>query len=298
MRMAGTPAPTPPHADAAGWIAALAFTPRKESWVAVSGGRFYKLVRAGDDPVQDWLDAGCGATAAREYADMQLLHRAADDALEPLRLDHACVVYPELSGPDLRTALLRQRGRGEGGAGLHAAMRLLARVHATDQDLSAYPWKAYPANPYLPPERDVLQRIAKQPRQLCMEGFEARNFRHDRQRRAWCFFDPQTVSLGVAENDVARFIVSLLMVTWGAGGSLRIWTAFDANALRASYERAAGRTLDATLLTYFIHESIAMRRHFARRALARLGGARRLVGRPYLATYFRQLGNWAREHEF
>ncbi|HEU0277489.1 MAG TPA: hypothetical protein VFQ95_06705 [Rhodanobacteraceae bacterium] len=289
----------PARAGGADWITALAFRPRKESWVAASPEGFHKLFRASDDPVRDWLDPACTATAAREYADMQLLHRAAADVCLPVRRDHACIVYPYLSGPDLR-ATLRTRGGGgvEGAAGLAAAMRVLAHVHTTREDLSCYAAKAYPASSYLPPDLDVLRRIAARPRRLCLEGFEVRNFRYDRRRDAWCFFDPQAISLGVAENDVARFIVSLLMVNWGHGGGLRIWTAFDANALLAAYERAAGDTLDATLLAYFTHESIAMRRHFAERALGGLRGTARLLGRPYLANYFRQLDHWAHQHEF
>lgn len=284
--------------DGADWITALAFRPRKESWVAASPEGFHKLFRASDDPVRDWLDPACAATAAREDADMQLLHRAAADVCPPVRRDHACLVYPYLSGPDLRATLRTRGGGGAGAAGLAAAMRVLARLHTTGEDLSRYAAKAYPASGYLPPDLDVLRRIAARPRRLCLEGFEVRNFRYDRRRDAWCFFDPQAISLGVPENDVARFIVSLLMVNWGRGGGLRIWTAFDAGALVAAYERAAGDTLDATLLSYFTHESIAMRRHFAERALGGLRGAARLLGRPYLVNYFHQLDHWARQHEF
>lgn len=277
-------------------IATLGFTPRRESWVARSRGRFYKLARASDDPVGDWRDPACAATAAREYEDLRFLHRIAPDVVAPLERDQGCVVYPELSGPDLRDVLLTRRASAT--AGLHAAMRLLARVHAAPADLARYPEKPYAAARYLPPVRDVLERLAARPRTLCMEGFEVRNFRYDGARRAWRFFDPQVVSRGVAENDVARFLVSVLMVTWGADGSWRIFTAFDPAALVASYERAAGSALDRTLLAYFTHESIAMRRHFARRALARLHGVRRSVGRPYLAAYFHQLERWAHTHEF
>ena len=69
-------------------------------------------------------------------------------------------------------------------------------------------------------------------------------------------------------------------------------------SLLAAYEDAAGFLLDGTLLTYFLRETIAMRRHFAEKALCNMAGARRVIGRPYLASYFMQLNHWAANHEF
>jgi len=112
------------------------------------------------------------------------------------------------------------------------------------------------------------------------------------------FFDPQHVYLGMPEDDVARFVISLLMINWGQGGGVTLWQGFDVEDLLAAYEDAAGFLLDGTLLTYFLRETIAMRRHFAQKALRNMAGARRVIGRPYLAGYFMQLNHWAANHEF
>lgn len=284
----------------AGWIAALGFAPRKDSWVACSGDRFYKLFRQGDDPVHDWLDRTCIENARREHDDMQLLHRFVEHACVPLERDHGCVVYPRLSGPDLRE-LLRRRGasKAERTAALRDALSLLARLHGVGTDaISHYPLKDYRVGGHLQPDAEVLRRIREGPRTLCIEGFEVRNFRFDQRRRAWRFFDPQIVSRGVPENDIARFIVSLLMVNWGKGGSPRIWRDFQIDDLISAYERVASRSVDPILLKYFLHETIAMRRHFAEKALRSLRGVSRILGRPYLSGYFLQLERWAARHEF
>jgi hypothetical protein len=290
---AATPTDRRATADA-GWIAALGFTPRKESWVAASADRFYKIFRRGDDPVRDWLDPACTEKARQEFADMQRMHRIDERACGPLQRDHACVVYPCLSGPDLRTLLLgRAPGGGARTAAMHDAMSLLARLHAATDSAAHYPLKDYLVDGFLNPDPDVLRRIGGCRRTLCIEGFEVRNFRYDRRRRAWLFFDPQVVSRGVPENDVARFVVSLLMVTWGKGGSPRIWKHFDFGDLVSTYERAASRSVDPVLLKYFLHETIAMRRYFAEKALRGMRGMSRLLGRPYLSAYFLQLEKWA-----
>ncbi|HET9818802.1 MAG TPA: hypothetical protein VFP92_06545 [Rhodanobacteraceae bacterium] len=286
-----------PRARRAGWIAALAFAPRKESWVASSEDNFYKIFRNSDDPARDWLDPACIEQARREYADMQLLHRFSGRVCRPLRVDHACVVYPHLSGPDLRVTL-RRRGGAQGATALRDAMSLLARLHAAGDAALHYPLKDYLVHNHLRPDANVLRRIAERERTLCIEGFEVRNFRYDRDRNAWLFFDPQVVHRGVPENDLARFLVSLLMVNWGKGGSPKIWTGFESRDLVSSYEHAASRPVDKILLNYFLHETIAMRRHFAERALRALHGVPRLLGRPYLAAYFLQLEKWVTSHGF
>jgi hypothetical protein len=284
----------------AGWIDALGFVPRKGSWVACSGDRFYKLFRRSNDPVDDWLDPTCIENARREHDDMLLLHRFVEHACVPLQRDHGCVVYARLSGPDLREMLRRRdTGKAERAGALRDALSLLARLHDIDADaISRYPLKDYGVGGHLRPDAEVLRRIRERPRTLCIEGFEVRNFRFDQRLGAWCFFDPQIMSRGTPENDLARFVVSLLMVNWGKGGSTRIWRDFQVDELVSAYERGAARSVDPMLLNYFVHETIAMRRHFAERALRTLRGARRILGRPYLSAYFLQLERWAARHEF
>lgn len=290
-----------PPTGSAGWLAELAFTPRKESWVASSADRFYKIFRRSDDPLRDWLDPTCMEKAAREYADALLLRELSEHVCTPLRLDHACVVYPRLSGPDLRPMLQQKHGAfgpRHRAQALRKAMVVLAQLHRARSNPAGYPAKDYLHDGYLVPDAEVARRIGERERTLFIGGFEVRNFRYDEEREDWLFFDPQHVYLGMPEDDVARFVISLLMINWGQGGGVTLWQGFDVEDLLAAYEDAAGFLLDGTLLTYFLRETIAMRRHFAQKALRNMAGARRVIGRPYLAGYFMQLNHWAANHEF
>lgn len=290
-----------PMAGAAGWIDGLAFTARKESWVASSAGRFYKIFRRSDDPARDWLDPLCMEKAGREYADTLFLGRLSGRVCTPVQLDHACVVYPQLSGPDMRPMLQQMRDEADArqhAGGLRDAMVLLAQLHDARRDMPDYPVKDYLHSGYLTPDVEVTRRIGERERTLFISGFEVRNFRFDRHRDGWFFFDPQHVFLGVPEDDLARFVISLLMINWGQGGSVRLWQDFSVSDLLSTYETASGRSLDRTLLNYFLRETIAMRRYFAQKALRNMSGAKRVLGRPYLSAYFMQLNHWAANNEF
>jgi hypothetical protein len=288
-----------PEIDVVPPVETLAFTPRKESWVTSAAGWFYKIFRSSDDPTRDWLDPVCIEKARREYTDMRFLRRLSDRVCRPARLDHACIVYPHLSGPDMR-ALLQTRGADttRRAAGLRDAMMLLAQLHAETDNPMDYPVKDYLRNGYLPPSAEVAARIAARERTLFIGGFEVRNFRFDRNRGEWFFFDPQHMYMGMPEDDLARFVISLLMVNWGKGGSLKMWRDFDIDDLLSTYEKTSARALDKTLLNYFLRETIAMRRSFAEKALRTMNGARRILGQPYLSAYFLQLEKWAANHEF
>jgi hypothetical protein len=290
-----------PVVGAAGWIDGLVFTPRKESWVASSAGWFYKIFRRSDNPERDWLDPVCIEKASREYADTLLLGRLSGRVCEPVRLNHACIVYPQLSGPDMRPMLQQLRGTADTGQrtrALREAMVVLAQLHGVTQDTLDYPLKDYLHNGYLVPDAEVARRIGARERTLFIGGFEVRNFRFDRRQEGWFFFDPQHVFLGMPEDDLARFVISLLMINWGRSGSVRLWQDFDVSDLLSAYENAAARALDKILLNYFLRETIAMRRHFAEKALSNMSKAKRILGWPYLAAYFMQLNHWAEHHEF
>lgn len=290
-----------PTVGAAGWLDRLVFTARKESWVASSAGWFYKIFRRSDDPARDWLDPLCMEKASREYADTLFLGRLSGRVCMPVRLDHACVVYPQLSGPDMRPMLRQMRGAAgmrQRADALREAMVLLAQLHGAERDRPDYPVKDYLHDGHLVPDADVTRRIGERGRALFISGFEVRNFRFDCHRDGWFFFDPQHVLLGMPEDDLARFVISLLMINWGRDGSVRLWQDFSAGDLLSAYEAASGRSLDGALLNYFLRETIAMRRYFAQKALRNMGGAKRILGGPYLAAYFMQLNHWAANNEF
>lgn len=268
-----------------GRIETLEFTRRKESWVAEADGHFYKIVRKSDDPLRDLDDPACIETAMREYSEMLFLRALDNGVCRPQRIDRACIVYPALTGPDLRNVLLRGSSSGEREAPLDCAMRLLARLH--HGDATAYPVKDYRHHNFLAPTPELLDRMQGRQRTLVVTGFEARNFRFDRNHNAWFFFDPHHVWRGFPEEDFARFMVSLLMIRGRRRGP-RPWTGFDRFRLLAEYETFAPVKLDKQLLNYFLLERLAMRRFHA------LGSARRMrrTVRPLGIGYTRLCYRW------
>lgn len=269
------------HAGSLDPILGLRFTRRKESWVAASSGRFYKITRKGDDPLRDLVDPTCIATSLREYTDACFLHGLDEAVCQPESIDRACIMYPFLSGPDLRTWLMISHVPPEQReTPLHSAMALLARLHRGEA--AGYPVKDYRRDGFLAPPPAVLERMAARPRTLIVTGFEARNFRFDRSREAWCFFDPHHVWIGHPEEDFARFMISLLMIRGRRSGA-RYWTAFDRFQLRAAYETLAPFKLDNELLNYFLFEELAMRRFHALKLARRMP----LAARPFMLAYTR-----------
>ncbi len=248
-----------------------------------TAGHFYKIVRKGDDPLQDLDDPECTRTAAREYNDLRFLGTLAEDVCRPERIDRACIVYPLLSGPDMRTLLLDRGMRARHRACLQSAMRLVAGFHRGAG--AGYPVKDYRRDSFLAPPPHVLDRMQGRPRTLVVTGFEARNFRFDEHRNAWCFFDPHHIWRGYPEEDLARFIVSLLMLPGRRTGP-RTWTQFDRFSLLAEYEATAPATLDQPLLNWFLAEELAKRRYYALQSARRLPAAGRPFGVAYTALYY------------
>lgn len=267
-------------------IAALRFTRRRESWVAASSGRFYKISRKSDDPRRDLVDPACIATSLREYTNVCFLHGIDEAVCHPESIDRACIIYPLLSGPDMRALLISHASAEQREASLHSAMRLLAHLHYGET--AGYPVKDYRRNGFLAPSPAVLERMSERARTLIITGFEARNFRFDRHRNTWCFFDPHHVWSGYPEEDFARFMISLLMIR-GRRSGLRLWTAFDRFRLRAAYEKLAPAKLDDTLLNYFLHEELAMRRFHATKLARRASAAARALVMAYTHLYYHRL---------
>lgn len=267
-------------------ILALRFARRRESWVAAASGRFYKITRRSDDPQRDLVDPACIAISLREYTNMCFLHGLDEAVCHPEGLDRACIVYPFLSGPDLRSLLISRASAERHEAALRSAMRLLARLHHGDP--AGHPVKDYRRDGFLAPSPAVLERMAQRRRTLVVTGFEARNFRFDRARDAWCFFDPHHVWSGHPEEDFARFMISLLMIR-GRRSGLRLWTRFDRHRLRAAYESLAPARLDDTLLNYFLDEELAMRRFHAVKLARRAPAATRAFVMAYTRFYYHRL---------
>lgn len=267
-------------------IQTLRFTRRRESWVAASSGRFYKITRKSDDPLRDLVDPACIGTSLREYTTLCFLHGLDEGVCHPESIDRACIVYPLLSGPDLRTLLISRASAAQRDASLQSAMHLLARLHRGDA--TGHPFKDYRRHGFLAPPPAVLERMACRPRTLVVTGFEARNFRFDRRRNAWLFFDPHHVWSGHPEEDFARFVISLLMIR-GRRSGLRLWTGFDRFRLRKAYESLAPAQLDDTLLNYFLCEELAMRKFHAIKLARRMPGVARAFVISYTRIYYHRL---------
>lgn len=267
-------------------IDTLRFARRKESWVASCSGRFYKIIRRSHAPLRDLEDPACIDIAMREFTDMRFLGSLDAGVCRPERIDRACIVYPFLSGPDMRALLMSRTSPGQHEAALHSAMHLLAHLHRGEP--AGYPAKDYRCSSFLPPPPAVLDRMERRPRTLVVTGFEARNFRFDQGSDAWFFFDPHHIWLGFPEEDFARFVVSLLMIRGRRSGP-RPWTGFDRFRLLVAYEALAPAKLDRTLLNYFLHEELAMRRFHSIKLARRMRAASRPFVMAYTRFYYHQL---------
>jgi hypothetical protein len=274
------------HATSLEPISTLRFTRRKESWVAASAEHFYKITRTSEDPMCDLVDPACIGTSLREYTDACFLHGLDAAVCRPEGIDHACIVYPFLSGPDLRTWLISRACSGQHEKPLYSAMALLARLHHGKAE--GYPVKDYRRDSFLAPPPAALERMADRRRTLVVTGFEARNFRFDHSRDAWFFFDPHHIWIGHPEEDFARFMISLLMIR-GRRRGLRLWTEFDRFRLREAYEKLAPAKLDGTLLNYFLREELAMRRFHATKLARRMPAATRAFVTAYTRLYYHRL---------
>ena len=282
--------------DLSNEIVNLRFMRRQESWVAESSGHFYKIIRKSDDPLRDLRDPACIETARREYNDLRFLHQLSDNVCCPERMEQGCIVYPYLSGPDMRVVLQSDATHEQRATCLREAMVLLARFHSAVGNVGRYPVKDYQRDNHLTPNAAITERIAARNRTLVISGFEVRNLRFDQTRKAWRFFDPHHVKRGMPEEDFARFVVSLLMVNWGRDGTLRCWSDFDMDDLLAMYERAASINLDKALLDHFLRQTVVMRKSFAMKALRTMKPAQRIIGWPYLMMYFQQIEKWSSAH--
>lgn len=269
-------------------IASLKFTCRRESWVAESSGYFYKIIRKSNDPLRDLQDPDCIETALRERTDMRFLHGLSDRVCRTDRIEQACIVYPLLSGPDMRMLLMNKAAHEQHATCLRDAMMLLARLHCAGVEPTQYPIKDYRRDSFLAPDQEILERMDGRRRTLVVTGFEARNFRFDKNRSTWVFFDPHHLWLGFPEEDFARFMVSLLMIK-GRRRGLLPWTGFDRFGLLSTYDSLAPATLDRRLLNYFLYEQLAKRRFYAMRTTERISAPGRVFVRAYTKLYYRRL---------
>jgi len=296
---AGTDRATPPDAALAARVDELVrtmrWTARPLSWTLVADGRFYKIDRRSGDVAADLVNPEARARARIEH-DLTCRLAALDPAVvTPIALVGSCLVAPALTGDDMVTAL--RRGDEERDAALEAALSLIGRLHrAEGAALEGVTAHDYAENPYLPAPPALRERLGARPRTLVVRGFEVRNFRAERPGGAWRFFDPHQADLAAPEEDVARFVVSLLMLNWGRHANVRAWDRFVPERLISTYEGARGLRLDREVLAYAFALNVAMRRFHSRGRTAGLAGARALAAAAYRKAYFWQIERWGRRH--
>jgi hypothetical protein len=271
------------------------WTPRPRTWTLRTADRFYKIDRQSDDVAADLVHPEACARAEVEYA-LTCRLAALDRALaRPLARVDACIVARALTGDDLG-ALLR-RGEQAGAAALESAMAMAGRLHRADgAALAGLPVHDYAADPYSPAPPALAALLRTRRPTLVVRGFEVRNFMTDRPGGELRFFDPHELVLGAPEEDVTRFLVSLLMLNWGRHANVLAWRRFDAARLIEVYEAARGARLDREVLAYTFALNTAMRRAHGRRAAAELGGWKTRAGALYGRAYFWQIAAWGRRH--
>jgi hypothetical protein len=211
-----------------------------------------------------------------------------------LRLIGACIVKRRLTGMDL-WALARREGATPRARA--AIIQGAARLHLLGPEaVPGLPVHDYANDPYLPAPERLRERLRRRPRTIVLTGLEVRNFKQACADGPWQFFDPHDAALGAPEDDVARYVLSLLMVTWGRHANCRIWTWFDYRELVRAYEAERGAPLDRELLAYMFRRNIAKRRSDVRGSTRDLTWSMQVAARAYEALFFWQVRMWGGRH--
>ncbi|MDB4678626.1 hypothetical protein OAE84_00875 [bacterium] len=269
------------------------FVARQESWVLEEGPNFYKVVRRSNNLVEDLVDPVCIEEALKEAKLARILASVSSRVVAPVRTDGACLVYPQLSGPDMVDTLRRSSTEGDEMPILEAALDVLAELHhsiaISDSGLGQ---RNYDVEAYSPAGRELQTKGEEFPKTVVIDGFEVRNFRYEEKRQAWMFFDPHSVVIGLPEEDFGRFVVSLLMIRWGRRAFPELWELFDLSRLRESYERRAPRRLNDDLLRLALKEMVEMRKFFSAKTINGMAWHARGPARLYRRAFFARIEKW------
>jgi hypothetical protein len=279
-------------------LAKLNFLRRQESWVVKDRGQFIKIPRLSEDPLADVWDPRCVAIATKDYENHVALNAICSRIPRPLWVWQACTAFPWLSGPDMREALLHAGSRDAAEHIAAAALEVLACIHGRSSDAKVFPWRDYGRTQFRPMIEIEASIIASAKRVVVMDGFEVRNFRFDYANSAWRFSDPHHISMGCAEQDVARFLVSLLMLNWGRDGRPWVWQRLEPGRLLDAYTRAGGVPLNRSLLNYFLGDCVAMRKFHAWKSLTGMRPFAKAAAWAFYATYFFQINRWVSANAF
>lgn len=274
----------------------LKFLKRPLSWVALTSEFFYKIPKNSDDLEADFYNPVCIEEASKEYELACYLSDLDKNVNKPLSINGACIIYPLLSGPDMTEILKNRKDDGVVQKSIESAVSLLGRLHQKSTGVSVFHVHDYGNNPFTRASCELLPQISAKKKSVVIYGFEVRNFRFDKTKEQWIFFDPHNICQGLPEEDFARFVVSLLMVNWGENHKCNIWQRFNLKTLIDVYEDSASSSLDRQLLQYAFSLVLAMRRHNAVKSVYTMGCLKRIFARVYLEVYFYQMNKWVEKN--
>lgn len=273
------------------------FFKRQLSWVAEDGACFFKIPRSSNSVTSDIVDPECISEARKEFVITKFLADLDESINKPLRVEQACIVYPLMSGPDMIDFIRKQKESPVIQDCIEASIRLLGRLHRATIDVSHLREHDYAKDRFLEAPPNLVGAISARRKTAVIDGFEVRNFRYDDVRDKWLFFDPHNIRRGIPEEDIARFIVSLLMLNWGKIPGLRVWTEFYGSSLLKAYEKESSVIIDESLLKYAFQLILNVRRYYAQKSVREMSFMKRILARIYLEIYFHQMQKWVNRYD-
>jgi hypothetical protein len=273
-----------------------AFSMRQLSWTAREGRLFFKIPRRSVDLRADARSESCRQEIRTEFELLRVLANLSDHVIRPVGFveEYSCLVLPDLDAENLRNLLRSARDSESRETLLRRAVGVIAAIHRqgvpSGVDLPALD---YQANQWLPAPSHLAAAVE---RVVVVDGYELRNLLVDRSSGAMYLVDPHHVSTGFPEQDVARFIVSLLMLNWGRHLNCSVWTGFEWTDLIREYRNQSGRSLDPERLAYCFAMIVAMRFYHSNRSLTRMNPVLRSIGRAYQKAFFFQVRRWGQRH--
>jgi len=273
------------------------FTRRPLSWITEDENCFYKIPRGSESVESDMVDPECISEAGKEYELSNFLGCVDESINKPMRVEQACIISPMMSGPDMIDFIRKLKDGAAIQDCIETSIRLLGRLHLASVDISGFPIHDYGRDSFLAATAELAESISAKRRTVVIDGFEVRNFRYDKIRNKWLFFDPHNIRQGIPEEDISRFIVSLLMLNWGRAFKFRIWTGFCARSLLKVYKNESSVKIDGQLLKYSFELILNMRRYYALKSVRDMSYFKRIVARMYLEIYFRQMHRWVNRND-
>jgi hypothetical protein len=259
-----------------------AFSKRRWSWVAEVDNLFLKIPGNAASARAAALSPQALEEAKLEESALAVLAEASPAVVAPLQVveSPACLVFPLIRGPDLRMVLLNEGDSEDARGLLRQALLVAGAFHAATPPRSL-------------PERDYARSATR--RVLVVEGYEVRNFRIDSAGELR-FFDPHDLALGFREEDLTRFILSLLMLEWGRNLRAFPWTKFDVRFLLTVFEEISGEALGDQRVKECFDYNCAARYQRADILIDMMPRYLRPLAKFYKRVFFWQTGKWRVAH--